>query len=138
MIALPGLTLSTGRYSEARRILVTYARYLDQGMLPNRFPDGGESPDYNTVDATLWFFQAVAAYTAASGDETLVAELFPALDEGVAWHLCGTRYGIGVDPGDGLLRAGEKGSQLTWMDAKVGDWVVTPARKAGGDQRALV
>lgn len=126
MIALPGLTLSTGRYSEARRILVTYARYLDQGMLPNRFPDGGEAPDYNTVDATLWFFQAVAAYTAASGDETLVAELFPALDEVVAWHLCGTRYGIGVDPGDGLLRAGEKGSQLTWMDAKVGDWVVTP------------
>ncbi len=126
MIALPGLTLATGRHAEARRILATYARYLDQGMLPNRFPDHNESPEYNTADATLWYFQALAAYSAATGDDTLIAELFTALDEVIAWHLCGTRYGIGVDADDGLLRAGEEGTQLTWMDAKVGDWVVTP------------
>lgn len=128
MIALPGLTLSTGRYPEARRILLTYARYLDRGMLPNRFPDSNETPEYNTVDATLWWFQATAAALDASGDLTLLEEILPALDEAIAWHLCGTRYGIRVDPDDGLLQAGEEGTQLTWMDAKVGDWVVTPRR----------
>jgi predicted glycogen debranching enzyme len=126
MIALPGLTLATGRPQVADRILRTYARYVDQGMLPNRFPDEGETPEYNTVDATLWYFQAVYETVLHTGDWQLVADLYPTLVEIVAWHVRGTRYGIGVDPHDGLLRAGEPGVQLTWMDAKVEDWVVTP------------
>ncbi len=126
MIALPGLCLATGRHDDARRILLTFARSLDQGMLPNRFPDDGERPEYNTVDATLWFFVAVHHFLACTGDETTVRDaLLPALREAVHWHVAGTRHGIRVDE-DGLLRAGEFGVQLTWMDAKVGDWVVTP------------
>ncbi len=126
MIALPGLTLATGRPEVARSILRTFARYVDRGMLPNRFPDVGEAPEYNTVDATLWFVLAIGAYAADTRDARLVRELFPTLLSIVDWHVRGTRYGIGVDAGDGLLRAGEAGVQLTWMDAKVGDWVVTP------------
>jgi len=126
MIALPGLTISTGRPEVARRILGTFARFVDQGMLPNRFPDAGEAPEYNTVDATLWYFEAIRAYHAATGDDGLLKDLFPVLEEIVRWHQKGTRYGIAEDPTDGLLRAGEPGVQLTWMDAKVGDWVVTP------------
>ncbi len=126
MIALPGLALSTGRPEVARRILTTFARFVDQGMLPNRFPDAGEVPEYNTVDATLWYFEAVRAYHAATMDDGLLKVLFPVLEEIVRWHQKGTRYGIAVDPADGLLRAGEPGVQLTWMDAKVGDWVVSP------------
>ena len=126
MIALPGLALSTGRPEVARNILRTFARFVDRGMLPNVFPDAGETPDYNTVDATLWFFEAVRQYYAATEDAELVAELYPVLAEIMDWHLRGTRYGIKADPADGLLRAGEPGVQLTWMDAKVGDWVVTP------------
>jgi len=125
MIALPGLTLPTGRPEVAARILRTFAAHLSDGMLPNRFPDRGD-PEYNTADATLWYFHAVDAYQQATGDEELVRELWPCLTEIVDWHLRGTRHGIGVDPADGLLRAGEPGVQLTWMDAKVGDWVVTP------------
>lgn len=125
LISLPGLTLSTGRPELARSILRTYARYVDQGMLPNRFPDDGETPEYNTVDATLWYFEAVRAYHAATGDEALLGELFPVLAEIIDWHR-GTRYNIHFDPADGLLYAGEDGVQLTWMDAKIGDWVVTP------------
>lgn len=126
MIALPGLTLATGRPAVARSILRTFARHVDRGMIPNRFPDEGETPEYNTVDGTLWFFEAVRAYHEATGDDDLIRELFPRLEEIVAWHERGTRHGIGVDPSDGLLRAGEPGVQLTWMDAKAGDWVVTP------------
>jgi predicted glycogen debranching enzyme len=126
MISLPGLTLSTGRPEVSRRILRTFAQFIDQGMLPNRFPDAGETPEYNTVDATLWYFEAIRAYTQATDDETLRRELFPALREIVEWHFKGTRYQIHVDPTDGLLYSGEGGVQLTWMDAKVGDWVVTP------------
>ena len=126
MIALPGLTLPTGRPAVAARILRTFAEHLSDGMLPNRFPDGGAAPEYNTVDATLWYFHALELYLQATGDEALVRELWPRLMEIVDWHLRGTRHGIGVDPADGLLRAGEPGVQLTWMDAKVGDWVVTP------------
>ncbi len=126
MISLPGLTLSTGRPEVARSILRTYARYVDQGMLPNRFPDAGEAPEYNTVDATLWYFEAVRAYYAATGDDGLLSELFPILAEIIEWHCRSTRYNIHRDPSDGLLYAGEAGVQLTWMDAKVGDWVVTP------------
>jgi len=126
MIALPGLTLTTGRPEVAEKILRTYGRYVDRGMIPNRFPGADEDPEYNTVDATLWYVEAVRAYLDATGDTDLLADLFPVLEEIVQWHDDGTRYGIQVDPDDGLLRAGEPGVQLTWMDAKVGDWVVTP------------
>lgn len=126
MISLPGLTISTGRTGIARSILRTFARYVDQGMLPNRFPDLGETPEYNTVDATLWYFEAMRAYHTATNDDALLNELFPVLKEIIDWHMRGTRYQIHADPGDGLLYAGESGVQLTWMDAKVGDWVVTP------------
>ncbi len=126
MIALPGLTLATGRPEVAASILRTYAQFVDRGMLPNRFPDAGETPEYNTVDATLWYFVALHAYYAATGDAALVGELFPTLAGIVDWHTRGTRYHIHVDPADGLLYAGEAGMQLTWMDAKVDDWVVTP------------
>src|SRR5579859_51180 len=128
MIALPGLTLTTGRHADAGGLLRTFARYISQGMLPNRFPDGGAAPEYNTVDATLWYFVAIGRYLDATGDEALLSELFPSLADIIAWHLRGTRFGIGVDPADGLLRAGASGVQLTWMDAKVDDWVVTPRR----------
>jgi predicted glycogen debranching enzyme len=126
MIALPGLTLATGRYETARRILETFARFVDQGMLPNVFPGTGERPDYNTVDAALWYVEAWRAYVDALGDVTALAQAFPVLESIIDWHVRGTRYGIGVDSADGLLRAGEDGVQLTWMDARVGDWVVTP------------
>lgn len=126
MVALPGLTLATGRHDEAADILRTYARYCDRGMLPNRFPDRGGRPEYNTIDATLWFFEAVAAYYEATGDLDLVTDIFPVLTDVVAWHHAGTRYGIRVDPADGLLTGGEPGTQLTWMDARIGEWVVTP------------
>ena len=126
MIALPGVCLATGRYDDAKKILRAFARSVDAGMLPNRFPDAGEVPEYNTVDATLWFLVAAHRYLEASGDEEFVlGELLPVFEEIVAWHERGTRYGIRVDD-DGLLRAGAPGVQLTWMDAKVGDWVVTP------------
>jgi predicted glycogen debranching enzyme len=126
MIALPGLALATGRTQDAAAILRTFASHVSEGMLPNRFPDGGEEPEYNTVDATLWFFHAVAAYLAATGDQALLRDLYPVLRDIIDWHRRGTRYGIHVDPEDGLLFAGQPGVQLTWMDAKVGDWVVTP------------
>jgi predicted glycogen debranching enzyme len=126
MIALPGLTLPTGRFDIARSILRTFAQHVDQGMLPNRFPDAGETPEYNTVDATLWFFEAVRAYHAYTGDLAFVRqELYPVLTDIINWHVRGTRYGIKLDAA-GLLSSGEPGAQLTWMDAKVGDWVVTP------------
>jgi len=126
MISLPGLTLAAGRGALAREILFSFARFVDRGMLPNVFPGVGEKPQYNTVDAALWFFEAWRAYLAASGDRDALAEIFPILTEMVQWHLDGTRYGIRADPNDRLLRAGEPGVQLTWMDAKLGDWVVTP------------
>lgn len=126
MISLPGLTLTTGRPEVARSILRTFARYVDQGMLPNRFPDAGEMPEYNTVDATLWYFESVRLYYYATEDEALLHELFPVLAEIIDWHCRGTRYNIHLDATDGLLYAGTAGVQLTWMDAKIGDWVVTP------------
>jgi predicted glycogen debranching enzyme len=126
MIALPGLALSTGRPEIARQILLTFSHFVDRGMLPNRFPDAGERPEYNTVDATLWYFNALRAYLAATGDLDLVRGLYPVLQEIVTWHRQGTRYGICLDLSDGLLRAGDPGVQLTWMDAMVGSWVVTP------------
>jgi predicted glycogen debranching enzyme len=126
MIALPGLALATGRHAEAASILRTFAGHVSQGMLPNRFPDGNKAPEYNTADATLWYFHAIAEYLAASGDTGLLAQLYPVLQDIIDWHQRGTRFGIRMDDRDGLLLAGERGVQLTWMDAKVGDWVVTP------------
>jgi predicted glycogen debranching enzyme len=126
MIALPGLTLVTGRHEVARDILLAFSRHVDQGMLPNIFPDAGETPEYNTVDATLWYFEAVRQYCEYSDDLDFVRDqLYPVLADIVEWHVRGTRYGIKVDPQDGLLHAGEHGVQLTWMDARIGDWVVT-------------
>jgi predicted glycogen debranching enzyme len=126
MIALPGLLLSRGRFDEARDVIRGFLAHRDQGLLPNRFPDRGEAPEYNTVDATLWLFQAAFAYFTASGDDAFVREILPALGEILRFHREGTRHGIRVDPRDRLLAAGEPGAQLTWMDAKVGDLVVTP------------
>ncbi|HLJ54015.1 MAG TPA: amylo-alpha-1,6-glucosidase [Chthonomonadaceae bacterium] len=125
MVAAPGLCLETGREDLARDILLSFSRYVDQGMLPNRFPDVGEAPEYNTVDATLWYFAAIYRYVAATGDRTLVETLWPILEEIVRCHREGTRYNIRVDS-DNLLTAGQHGVQLTWMDARIGDWVVTP------------
>jgi predicted glycogen debranching enzyme len=126
MISLPGLCLVTRRFDEARSILRAFARAVSEGMLPNRFPDRGEAPEYNTIDATLWFFIAVWRHLQASGDETFVRqELTPVLEEILAWHDRGTRHGIHAEA-DGLLAGGEPGMQLTWMDARVGDRVVTP------------
>jgi predicted glycogen debranching enzyme len=126
MIALPGLTLTTGRPEIAARILRTFARFVDRGILPNLFPDAGEQPEYNTGDASLWYFETIRQYVDATGDINLLRDLFPVLEKMIDAHLCGTRYHIRCDPQDGLLHVGEPSVQLTWMDAKVGDWVVTP------------
>jgi len=125
MIALPGLTLPTGRAEIAKGILLEFSRHVDRGMLPNRFPDQGETPEFNTVDATLWFFEAARAYCAHTGDTATARQLYPVLKDIVEWHMRGTRYNIHALE-NGLLNAGGPGVQLTWMDAKVGDWVVTP------------
>lgn len=129
MISLPGLTLATGRLDLAREILMTFAQFVSQGMLPNRFPDDGNpltDADYNTVDATLWYVEAVRQYWDRTGDKTLLTTIFPVLQSIIHWHQQGTRFNIRLDPHDGLIAAGTAGVQLTWMDAKVGDWVVTP------------
>lgn len=125
MISLPGLTLVTGRPEVARGILLTWAKFVSQGMIPNRFPDDGETPDYNTADATLWYLWAVDQYLRATDDLDTLRELYPVLREIIAWHRRGTRYRIHLAE-DGLLYAGEPGVQLTWMDAKIGDRVITP------------
>ncbi len=125
MIALNGLTLSTNRAEIAKSILIEFSRHISEGMLPNRFPDA-ETPEYNPVDATLWFFEAIRAYAEKTDDHDFVREvLYDKLTDIIEWHIRGTRYQIRVDE-DGLLYAGESGVQLTWMDAKIGDWVVTP------------
>ena len=126
MIALPGLTISTGRTEIARNVLRTFSHFVDRGMLPNVFPDVGETPGYNTVDTTLWYFEAIRQYWAATKDDKFLSEIYLVLAEIIDWHARGTRYNIHVDSADGLLYAGEPGVQLTWMDAKIGDWVVTP------------
>jgi predicted glycogen debranching enzyme len=137
MIALPGLTLVTKRHDAARAILLAFASSADQGMLPNRFPDAGEPPEYNTVDATLWFFEAVRALLVHTNDFDFVRRhLYATMADIIRWHERGTRYGIHVDT-DGLLYAGEPAVQLTWMDAKVGDWVVTPRQGKPVEIQAL-
>jgi predicted glycogen debranching enzyme len=137
MISLPGLTLNTKRYTIARQILETYAQFVDEGMLPNRFPEAGEAPEYNTVDATLWYFRAIHLYYDHTGDDDLLRRLYPTLEAIVDWHRRGTRFGIRVDPDDGLLYAGEPGTQLTWMDVKIKDWVVTPRQGKAVEVNAL-
>jgi predicted glycogen debranching enzyme len=137
MISLEGLTLTTGRQAEARQILRTFADAVKDGLIPNLFPEGQEEGLYHTADATLWFFHALDRYVETTGDRALVRELLPKLRDVVGAHLAGTRYGIGVDPADGLLRQGAPGYQLTWMDAKVGDWVVTPRRGKAVELNAL-
>jgi len=126
MIALPGLALSTGRPKIARSILHTFARFVDGGMLPNCFTDDGTAPEYNTVDAALWFFEAARQYYAATADHEFLEKIFPVLEAMVEAHVRGTRHNIHVDPADGLLYGGAPGVQLTWMDARVGDRVITP------------
>lgn len=126
MLALPGLTLCLGRPDIARSILQTFARFSSKGMLPNRFPETGGAPDYNTVDSALWYFHAIHQYLRFTHDQALITELYPLLVEMIEWHQKGTRYKIRVDAKDGLLQAGEPGLQLTWMDAKIGEWVITP------------
>jgi glycogen debranching enzyme len=127
MISLPGLLIVPGRLEEAREIMEGFLAHLNQGLIPNRFPDSGERPEYNTADATLWMFQAMRHWLAAGGSKTFLKDTFyPAAKEIIAWHRRGTHHDIAVDPEDHLLTAGKAGSQLTWMDAKIGDWVVTP------------
>jgi len=126
MIALPGLTLAGGRAEVAKQILLTFSRYVDGGMLPNNFPDAGGKPEYNTVDAALWYFESIRQYFASTQDTATLEKLYPVLAGMIDAHVKGTRYNIHVDPADGLLFAGGPGVQLTWMDAKIGDWVVTP------------
>jgi len=128
MISLPGLCLSTGRLDDAKKIISAFANNISMGMLPNRFRDNGEAPEYNNVDGTLWYFIAVYKYLQSTGDKNFVLdEILPGLKDIIDWHFKGTRYNIHVDD-DGLLYAGEKEQQLTWMDARIGSWVVTPRR----------
>jgi predicted glycogen debranching enzyme len=137
MISLPGLTLATGRYEIARSILDAFSQHIDQGMLPNRFPDAGEAPEYNTVDATLWYFEAIRAWLGCTGDHAHVRDhWYGLLKDIIEWHEKGTRHGIRLEE-DGLLHSGEPGVQLTWMDAKVGDWVVTPRQGKPVEIQAL-
>jgi predicted glycogen debranching enzyme len=137
MISLDGLTLTTGRYVEAGYILRTFAHYVRNGLIPNMFPEGQDEGLYHTADASLWFFHAVARYLGASGDQQFLPQILPKLAEIINCHLSGTNFGIGVDPADGLLKQGAEGYQLTWMDAKVGDWVVTPRRGKAVEINAL-
>lgn len=126
MISLPGLCISTGRFEDAKKILSAFAGSISQGMLPNRFQDNGEAPEYNNVDGTLWFFIAVQKYWQATGDKSFILDtILPVLTDIIEWHYKGTRYQIRVTE-DELLYAGEVGQQLTWMDARIGNWVVTP------------
>lgn len=137
MIALPGLTLATNRPEIARNILLEFSKNISEGMLPNRFPDAGDEAEYNTVDATLWYFEAIRGYAAKTGDYDFVRENFyTSLADILVWHLRGTRYKIHVDT-DGLLYAGEPGQQLTWMDAKIGDLVITPRTGKAVEIQAL-
>ncbi len=128
MISLPGLCLMVGRQAEARRILAAFMSYLDQGMLPNVFPDPGDETRYNTLDATLWLFQALHAYARSSADWAFIRDQLSRLEDVIRWHVTGTRYHIRMDPADGLLAGGDEGVALTWMDARVEDWIVTPRR----------
>ncbi|MEW5851539.1 MAG: amylo-alpha-1,6-glucosidase [Myxococcota bacterium] len=137
MISLEGLTLVTGRHREAGCILRTFRQYVKDGLIPNMFPEGGKEGLYHTADASLWYFHAMDRYVRCTGDVGTLEYCLPALLSVVEHHLRGTRFGIGVDPQDGLLRQGAEGYQLTWMDAKVDHWVVTPRRGKAVEINAL-
>ncbi|MBX6314672.1 MAG: glycogen debranching enzyme N-terminal domain-containing protein, partial [Isosphaeraceae bacterium] len=137
MVSLDGLTLVTGRHQEAGYILRTFAQYIRDGLIPNLFPEGQKQGLYHTADATLWYFHALDRYLTCTGDRETLRLLLPKLLDIVDSHRRGTWFGIGVDPADGLLRQGAEGYQLTWMDAKVGDWVVTPRRGKAVEINAL-
>jgi len=137
MISLEGLTLCTGRQREAGYILRTFGHYVRDGLIPNMFPEGTKDGLYHTADATLWFFHAIHRYLLATDDRATLRHLMPKLKSIFQHHMAGTRFGIHVDPADGLLRQGEEGYQLTWMDAKVDDWVVTPRRGKAVEISAL-
>ena len=137
MISLEGLTLTTGRYLEAGYILRTFAHYVRDGLIPNMFPDGEKEGLYHTADATLWFFHALGRYLKQSNDYITLKLLLPTLMDIVEHHLRGTTFNIHVDPEDSLLAQGQEGYQLTWMDAKMGDWVVTPRRGKAVEINAL-
>ncbi|HEV8496091.1 MAG TPA: amylo-alpha-1,6-glucosidase [Gemmatimonadaceae bacterium] len=137
MISLEGLTLMTGRQRESAFILRTFAHYVRDGLIPNMFPDGSNEGLYHTADATLWFFHAVERYVRRTGDQTTLMHLLPTMVDIVEHHVQGTKFGIGIDPSDGLLRQGAEGYQLTWMDAKVDGWVVTPRRGKAVEINAL-
>ncbi|MCU7512621.1 MAG: glycogen debranching protein [Ignavibacteria bacterium] len=137
MISLEGLTLATGRHNEAGWILRTFAHYVKDGLIPNMFPEGEKQGLYHTADATLWFFHALDRYLNLTGDRETLRLILPKLKSIIDYHIRGTRFNIGVDPKDGLLRQGQEGYQLTWMDAKVEDWVVTPRRGKAVEINAL-
>lgn len=137
MISLEGLTLATGRHAEAGYILRTFLHYVKDGLIPNMFPEGQNEGLYHTADATLWLFHAMDRYVTVTGDTTTLRNALPVLTDIVEHHLRGTRFGIGVDAADGLLRQGADGYQLTWMDAKVDGWVVTPRRGKAVELNAL-
>ena len=137
MISLEGLTLATGRYREAGAILSTFSHYVKDGLLPNLFPEGERQALYHTVDATLWYFHAISRYVDTTADRALVRNLFPVLQSIIQHHIDGTHYNIHVDPKDGFISAGAEGYQLTWMDAKVDGWVVTPRRGKPVEIQAL-
>ena len=137
MIALEGLTLATGRSTEARTILRTFSRAIREGLIPNLYPEGSDQGVYHTADATLWYFHALARYLRATDDRETLRLLLPKLLDVVDQHVRGTRFGIGIDPADGLLRQGAEGYQLTWMDAKFDGWVVTPRRGKAVELNAL-
>ncbi len=137
MISLEGLTLATRRYNEARWILRTFSHYLKDGLIPNLFPEGAKEGRYNTADATLWFFHAIDRYVETTGDRSTLRRILPKLMDSIDRHIRGTKFGIRVDPGDGLLCQGQEGYAATWMDAKVGDWVVTPRRGKAVEINAL-
>src|SRR2546423_613925 len=137
MISLPGLLLNTGRYSEARGLLKAFASFAHNGLIPNHFPDQGDAPEYNTADATLWMFRAIDLYLKTTGVCSFLKDFFQTLVTSIQWHLRGPLYNIRADPADGLLHAGAPGVQLTWMDAKVDDWVVTPRRGKAVEINAL-
>jgi predicted glycogen debranching enzyme len=137
MISLEGLTLATGRNREAGAILRAFAHYVRDGLIPNMFPDGSNEGLYHTADATLWFFHAISRYLRATRHRAALTYLLPTLTSIIDHHRRGTRFGIGMDPADALLHQGEDGYQLTWMDAKVDDWVVTPRRGKAVEINAL-
>jgi predicted glycogen debranching enzyme len=137
MISLEGLTIVTGRVTEAGWILRTFAQHIKDGLIPNLFPEGQQEGLYHTADATMWFFHALSRYLAASNDRITLQLLLPKLIDIIDRHVAGTRFGIHVDASDGLLSQGQEGYQLTWMDAKVGDWVVTPRRGKAVEINAL-